>query len=599
MGLTLTRGEMLDRLIRHYDLSELRRLCFELNVPYEELPGETLSNKAISLIEWLERHERLPELLSRLQRPAAPPDPTPPPVAPPPESGALKMARRKLAILEQQAAGYTALSIPAHLQIELEEARAEVARLEGRAEVARQEVPLLAVRIQEPDTAVPLPSNVPRSSYHPLFLRLSPANAEGAYPAELSSPELPSLPGGTLVLNLAELAAADADAYGRRLGEALFGEQGALRDAYQQARAFFTAQRWKMQLQLRLEAEELEPLRWERLQHPVGTRWYPLATAADPLFSRFIPAGETDLPEPVAGRPLSLLVVIASPPDGDRRGLDAITPEERQTLHALFEALPGVEVTYLESETDHPPAWDALRAALLKGYPLLHLVCHGKRKPAGTELYLEDRPVQEDELLELFRGLAERPRLVFLAACESATRARTEAFLPLGPALVAEGGVPAVVAMADRVGLATARDFAAAFYTSLLAHGLVDRAAQEARLSVRDRMDWSVPVLFSRLPHNRLWGTVMPRPNETPGSSTLRPPDPPPAALSDLRRQLNQRFDDAELEAFCLDHFPAVYDKFGRGLRKDEKINLLLDYCRHRPEEQKRLAALLSRPSIA
>ena len=46
--------------------------------------------------------------------------------------GKLKMARRSLAILETQAAGYTALTIPAHLQIELEEKRAEVVGLEAQ-----------------------------------------------------------------------------------------------------------------------------------------------------------------------------------------------------------------------------------------------------------------------------------------------------------------------------------------------------------------------------------------------------------------------------------------------------------------------------------
>jgi hypothetical protein len=47
-------------------------------------------------------------------------------------SQALATARRALAILEKQAAGYTSLDIPAHLQIELEEKRAEVAKLEAR-----------------------------------------------------------------------------------------------------------------------------------------------------------------------------------------------------------------------------------------------------------------------------------------------------------------------------------------------------------------------------------------------------------------------------------------------------------------------------------
>jgi nucleoside phosphorylase len=49
---------------------------------------------------------------------------------------------------------------------------------------------------------------------------------------------------------------------------------------------------------------------------------------------------------------------------------------------------------------------------------------------------------------------------------------------------------------------------------------------------------------------------------------------------TDLRHQLNQLFDDAQLEAFCLDYYPEVYDRFGRGMRKDEKITLLLDNSR-------------------
>ncbi|MEA3309014.1 MAG: hypothetical protein U9Q70_05830 [Chloroflexota bacterium] len=43
---------------------------------------------------------------------------------------ALRMARRSLDILEEQAAGYTTLTIPVHLKIELEEKRHEVAKLE-------------------------------------------------------------------------------------------------------------------------------------------------------------------------------------------------------------------------------------------------------------------------------------------------------------------------------------------------------------------------------------------------------------------------------------------------------------------------------------
>jgi 3',5'-cyclic AMP phosphodiesterase CpdA len=52
---------------------------------------------------------------------------------------ALTMARRALAHLEEQAAGYTALTIPTHLQLELEEKRRQVAALERRCAEPRQE----------------------------------------------------------------------------------------------------------------------------------------------------------------------------------------------------------------------------------------------------------------------------------------------------------------------------------------------------------------------------------------------------------------------------------------------------------------------------
>jgi len=56
-----------------------------------------------------------------------------------------------------------------------------------------------------------------------------------------------------------------------------------------------------------------------------------------------------------------------------------------------------------------------------------------------------------------------------------------------------------------------------------------------------------------------------------------------------LRRRLMADFDDAGLDAFSLDHFPEVYDRFTRGMRKDEKITLVLDYCRRDPARWEKL----------
>ena len=71
------------------------------------------------------------------------------------------------------------------------------------------------------------------------------------------------------------------------------------------------------------------------------------------------------------------------------------------------------------------------------------------------------------------------------------------------------------------------------------------------------------------------------------------PDTPSPTADTAALRARLGRLDAVEIESLCLDHFPDVYDKFGRGQRRDEMINLLLDHCRRNPEDAARLAALL------
>ena len=81
----------------------------------------------------------------------------------------------------------------------------------------------------------------------------------------------------------------------------------------------------------------------------------------------------------------------------------------------------------------------------------------------------------------------------------------------------------------------------------------------------------------------------------TPAALRVEPAKPAPAAdLASLRCRLGQAFDDPGLDAFCLDYFPEVYDRFSRGMRKDEKITQLLDHCRRKAGDLDRLAALLA-----
>ncbi|MCB9006407.1 MAG: SUMF1/EgtB/PvdO family nonheme iron enzyme [Ardenticatenaceae bacterium] len=51
-------------LIQHFSLDELRVLCFDLGLEYEELPGDTRTTKMHGLIEYLQRRGELPRLLN-------------------------------------------------------------------------------------------------------------------------------------------------------------------------------------------------------------------------------------------------------------------------------------------------------------------------------------------------------------------------------------------------------------------------------------------------------------------------------------------------------------------------------------------------------
>ena len=58
---------LLESLVRYFDLDELRTLCFDLGLDYDELRGEVKSAKARELITVMLRQNRLAELASRLQ----------------------------------------------------------------------------------------------------------------------------------------------------------------------------------------------------------------------------------------------------------------------------------------------------------------------------------------------------------------------------------------------------------------------------------------------------------------------------------------------------------------------------------------------------
>ena len=51
-------SSQLHRMLMSFDTSELRTLCFDLDVDYDNLPGEGKMDKARELVMYLRRHQR-------------------------------------------------------------------------------------------------------------------------------------------------------------------------------------------------------------------------------------------------------------------------------------------------------------------------------------------------------------------------------------------------------------------------------------------------------------------------------------------------------------------------------------------------------------
>jgi len=108
------------------------------------------------------------------------------------------------------------------------------------------------------------------------------------------------------------------------------------------------------------------------------------------------------------------------------------------------------------------------------------------------------------DLVARLADLPTRPRLVFLASCQSASDGSRAALAALGPRLAA-AGIPAVIAMPGPLAMATNAVFAPNSFRELLRDGRIDRALAAARQAIADRPDWWAPALFTRLRSGRIW----------------------------------------------------------------------------------------------
>lgn len=306
----------------------------------------------------------------------------------------------------------------------------------------------------------------------------------------------------------------DPKAYGQALSRFLFPQENAhVLRLYVKARAAAEATGGFLRIRLLVapSAAELHALRWELLHDPESGA--PLATSERTLLSRFLVSHDW---RPVRLRSrarLKALVAVAAPSDAAEYDLAPVDAEGE--IRRARESLHGVTV-HVAGEGE-PLTVERLFAGLRGGVDVLYLVCHGALQEGRVPYLLLQREdaraarVEGRELAERLGELAEPPRLVVLASCQSAgtedgtdVHGRATALSSLAP-LLAEAGVAAVLAMQGRITMKTVELVMPVFFRELLRDGRIDRALAVARGRIRDRDDAWMPALYLRLKRGRIW----------------------------------------------------------------------------------------------
>lgn len=313
---------------------------------------------------------------------------------------------------------------------------------------------------------------------------------------------------------LTKLPAGSPD-YARLLTDNLFADPE-VRSAF--AQAFASAQSLEMPLRLRLfigsSLPELHSLHWEALANPLDGQ--PLSSSEHVLFSRYLSSQDWRSVQLRPKDKLRVLVFIANPSNlSEYQNLSPIDVEGE--LQRARESMGEMQVTSVPSgvgQSDNKPQPATLERliALLRqdNQDVLYLVCHGAIADDEPYLWLEDEQGRAAvtpgaELVSRLQEMAQQPRLVVLASCQSAgSPTRGDALMALGPRL-AQAGVPAVLAMQGNISLETIAAFMPVFFQQLHQDGLVDQAVAVARSAVRQRLDHWMPALYMRLKSGRIW----------------------------------------------------------------------------------------------
>jgi hypothetical protein len=308
---------------------------------------------------------------------------------------------------------------------------------------------------------------------------------------------------------------------GQELFSALF--QGTLRDSWLTAQGIAQHRGEVLRLRLGLKGSRLSRLPWEVLQAGDGAGERPrsslpsrpLATGTDVIFSRYQPGIglATGLLPIEPDQPLRILMAIAAPTDQDqlnlKREASHLQQELRDQDNAVPEgavgSLPNIQLTILEQ-----PGREQLTQALEQGrYQVFHFAGHSNLGVAGGSLYLVNHKTGLTETLsgdDLAGLLANNHiQMAVFNSCRGAYTAAAEPMAELedhnlAAALVGRG-IPAVLAMAERIPDDVALTLTRLFYRNLKQGYPVDLSLSRARQGLisaygSHQLYWALPILY-------------------------------------------------------------------------------------------------------
>jgi tetratricopeptide (TPR) repeat protein len=311
---------------------------------------------------------------------------------------------------------------------------------------------------------------------------------------------------GGSATSTADTEACDLVSLGQELYNALF--RGTIRDSWMIAQGVAQNQHEILRLRLGLKDDKLPLLPWEVLHD--GAR--PLATGTDVVFSRYRSAF-SKLPSPgvwqraaAAEHPLRILMVLAAPTDQEVLQLHQEASHLQMELQR--EAVAGSS-SNLELSILDQPGREQLTQALERGrYDILHYAGHSDLSASGGDLYLVSNKTGLTEVLsgDDLAGLLVNNgvRMVVFNSCQGAfTATASDAGSNSGNLADAllKRGVPAVLAMAERIPDDVALNLSRLFYRNLKQRSPIDLGLSRARQGLlssygSDQLYWALPILY-------------------------------------------------------------------------------------------------------